>query len=988
MSKENIFSNLTRGLLAALLLVPSSLVFATGATDGLSVPKAAVKQIAEQKETATYIVRMADHPVVAYDGGVAGLKATKPNKGKKIDPNSKDVIKYASYLKGKHREALSTVGGKKIYNYVYSLNGFAAKMNSAQAAKLAAMPGIVSVEKDQKLQLDTNRTPDMLGLTDPGGLWEQLGGSEGAGEGVIVGIIDSGIWPENPSFSDRDENGKLVFRQIPGWHGRCRPGESFPASDCNQKLIGATWYNAGFGGDAGTKAAFPYEFISPRDADGHGSHTASTAAGNYGVEVSVGSNDLGMISGMAPRARIAAYKVCWGISPDGGCFGSDSVAAIDQAVADGVDVLNFSISGTGTNYLDAVEVAFLFAADAGVFVAASAGNSGPGAGTVAHMSPWLTTVAAGTKDDFYQGMVTLGDSSTYYGASRASAVSGDMVYAGDAGDNLCAVGLLDPAIVTGKIVVCDRGAYARVDKSLAVQVAGGVGMVLANVVPGSINADLHYVPSVHVDHIDGAAIRAYSQGLDATASLDGNNFVEVEAPFVAAFSSRGPNQAGGDLLKPDILAPGQDVLAAVSPYSAGQDWDFYSGTSMSSPHVAGLGALLTHAHPNWTPAMMKSALMTTATTVTNMGNPIPGGPFAYGAGHVVPNNAVDPGLVYNAGFNDWLGFLCGTGQLNASYCPAIGIDPSDLNYPSISIGELAGEQTIVRTVTNVGAAGTYSVSVDAPAGVDVAVSPSSLTLASGESASYTVTFTTNGSATIGAYTNGSLTWSDGVHDVTSPLVVRPVQLAAPSELSASGADGSLSFDVTFGYNGDYTAAAHGLEPATMQDGNVVDDPANDINEALGTGVGVTFELVVVPAGTAFTRISLFDDYTDGDDDLDLYIFGPDTAGFPFQGGSGSGTSAEQVNMLFPAPGLYLAAVHGWQTDGPDANYTLFDWSVSATPGGSLNIDSAPASATIGSTESIDLSWAGLDLDMKYLGAVSHSDAGGVFSLTLIDVSTE
>ena len=998
MSKENFLNNFTRGSLAALLIIPASLAFAATAPEGLSVPQAVVSQMAEQKEKATYIVRMEQHPVVAYDGGVAGLAATKPKQGKKIDPNSKNVIKYADYLKGKHAEALAQVGGRKVYDYVYSLNGFAAKMTAAQAAKMAALPGVVAVEKDVMLQRDTNRTPDMLGLTAPGGLWERLGGSSRAGEGVIVGIIDSGIWPENPSFSDRDENGKLVFRQIPGWHGRCRPGEAFPASDCNQKMIGATWYNAGFGGDAGVKAFFPYEFVSARDADGHGSHTASTAAGNYGVNVKIGANDLGMISGVAPRARIAAYKVCWGVG-EGGCFGSDSVAAIDQAVADGVDVLNFSISGTRTNYLDAVEVAFLFAADAGVFVAASAGNSGPSAGTVAHMSPWLTTVAAGTKDDFYSGTVALGaegSEGTFSGASRATAVSGDLVYSADvvlAGQDpnqgrLCYPGTLDPALVTGKIVACDRGVIARVAKSEAVAMAGGIGSILMNTSPSSLNADLHYVPTVHVDHIDGAVIRAYAQTPGAIAALDGNELQEVEAPFVAAFSSRGPNQAGGDLLKPDILAPGQDVLAAVSPYSAGQNWDFLSGTSMSSPHVAGLGALLTHAHPDWTPAMMKSALMTTATTLTNQGNPIPGGPFAYGAGHVVPNSAVDPGLVYNAGFVNWLGFLCGTGQLNASYCPIIGIDPSDLNYPSIAIGELAGQQTVVRRVTNVGAAGTYNVSVDAPFGVDVDVSPASLTLGVGQSASYSVTFTTNGSATIGAYTNGSLTWSDGVHSVTSPLVVRPVQMAAPDELSATGADGSLSFDVTFGYNGDYTAAAHGLAPATKQDGNVVDDPANDINTALGTGVGVTFEVVVVPPGTAYTRISLFDEYTDGDDDLDLYIFGPDTAGFPYQGGSGSGTSAEQFNMLFPAPGVYFAVVHGWQTDGPDANYTLFDWSVSATPGGSLMLDSAPASATLGSTEAIDLSWAGLDLDMKYLGAVSHSDAGGVFGLTLINVSTD
>jgi hypothetical protein len=298
---------------------------------------------------------------------------------------------------------------------------------------------------------------------------------------------------------------------------------------------------------------------------------------------------------------------------------------------------------------------------------------------------------------------------------------------------------------------------------------------------------------------------------------------------------------------------------------------------------------------------------------------------------------------------------------------------------------LAGTQTVYRTVTNVGPAGTYNVSVSAPAGVDVIVSPSSLTLASGESASYSVTFNTTASATIGAYTFGSLTWSHGYHNVTSPLVVKPVQMAAPTELGSSGTDGSLSFDVTFGYNGDYTAAAHGLVPATQQAGSVVDDPANNINTALATGVGVTFEYVTVPAGTAYTRFSLFDDYTDGADDLDLYVFYQTGA---YVGGSGSGTSAEQVDLVFPAPGTYIVAVHGWQTDGPDANYTLFDWSFSATPGGSLVIDSAPASATLGSTEAIDLSWTGLEAGNKYLGAVSHSDAGGLFNLTLIGVATD
>lgn len=951
-----------------------------------------------------YIVRMIEDPVVAYDGDIPGYPATKPAQGQKINPNSANVRKYVDFLAGRHDEALAAVGarGQKVYDYQYSFNGFAASLNPGQANKLARLPGVISVEQDTLFQVDTNRSATFLELDAEGGLWDATGGIADAGEGVVVGIIDTGIWPENPSFSDRTgtgprgQTGKLDYQQIPGWNGKCTPGEEFPASDCNLKVIAAQWFNQGWGGDSNIKNLFPYEYVSARDADGHGTHTASTAAGNYGVQAVVDGADLGSISGMAPRARVAAYKVCWGRGGDGGCFGSDSVAAIDQAVADGVDVLNFSISGSTSNYLDAVEVAFLFAADAGVFVAASAGNSGPGAGTVAHMSPWLTTVAAGTKDDSYIGTVTLGSGVVIEGQSRTGDVGpAPLVYAGDAGDALCYpntandpdANTLDPTIVSGKIVVCDRGVIARTDKSLAVKQAGGIGVVLANTSPSSVNADLHYLPTVHVDDIDGKVIRDYARTVGATATLTGGRVELTEAPDVAAFSSRGPNQAGADLLKPDIMAPGVDILAAVSPAGyGGREWDFLSGTSMSSPHIAGIAALMKDAHPDWSPAMIKSALMTTASQTTNRGNPIDGDPFAYGAGQVTPNSAVEPGLVYDAGWEDYLGFLCGTGQLTASYCPEIAIDPSDLNYPSISIGELAGVQTVTRTVTNVGPSGTYSVSVEAPAGVDVTVSPETLDLDSGESATYEVTFTSTSAADLDEYAFGALTWSDGTRSVRSPLVVKPVQLAAPAEVSGVGTEGTLSFDVTFGYDGEYSASPRGLFAATQTGGTVIDDPANDINTALSTGEGITVHEIDVPAGAAYARFSLFDEYTDGADDLDLYVFGPDGN---YVGGSGSGTSAEQVDLESPAAGTYSVVVHGWQTDGPDAKYTLFSWSIPSMPdGGSLTVTDAPTSATLGATESIEVSWSGLAAGAKYLGAVSHSDGAQVIGLTLVSVETE
>jgi len=452
---------------------------------------------------------------------------------------------------------------------------------------------------------------------------------------------------------------------------------------------------------------------------------------------------------------------------------------------------------------------------------------------------------------------------------------------------------------------------------------------------------------------------------------------------IATFSSRGPLLAGsGDILKPDVSAPGVDILAAVAPPgNSGKDFDLYSGTSMSSPHVVGLAALLMDMHPDWSPMMVKSALMTTGFDLLSGADP-----FAQGAGHVAPNSAANPGLVYDSGWMDWLGFLCGTGEPQASYCSAIGIDPSDLNLASIAIGALPGAQTVERTVTNVGDENeTYTFSYSLP-GVDVVANPSSFSVAPGQTESYELTFTVNGAAP-NNYTSGFVTWTGNQgHIVRSPVAIRPVQIAVPAKVAGAGTDGSLSFDVSFGYTGDYSVAAHGLVAAEMQTGNVVDDPADDINVALGSGIGITMHVVNIPADTAYARFSLFDAYTDGNDDLDLYIFNADGN---YMEGSGSGTSAEQVNIYSPVPGNYYVIVHGWGTDGPDANYTLFSWAVPAVADSSnMSISGAPTSATQGSTATLTVDWNGLGDGTKYLGEISHSDAGGLLDMTLIGIDTD
>jgi hypothetical protein len=548
--------------------------------------------------------------------------------------------------------------------------------------------------------------------------------------------------------------------------------------------------------------------------------------------------------------------------------------------------------------------------------------------------------------------------------------------------------VLDPAKVAGKIVLCDRGVTARVNKSFAVQEAGGAGMVLVNVTPGSTNADFHYVPSVHLADTFRAAVKAYAATPGATATINQATIVyDVPAPFTASFSSRGPLRAGGgDVLKPDLIAPGQDILAGVAPPgNGGELFSLYSGTSMSSPHVAGLAALFKEKFPTWSPMMIKSALMTTGYDVLDGGTPAPNtNPvliFRQGAGHVNPLAAANPGLVYNAGWNDWLAFLCGTnpGSISAATCNTLvswgySTDPSNLNQASIAIGDMAGTQTVTRKVTNVtGGRATFTASVST-AGFNALVTPASLTLAPGETKSYTVTFTRT-TAALNAYTGGQLTWSNGEINVRSPIVVRPVALAAPASVSGSG--GPVSYNVTFGYSGAFTATARGLVPATITAGTVSDDPTDSTCSLSSPNAQLI--AVSIPAGTTYARFSLFDADVNAGSDLDMCVFN----GTTLVGSSGSGTSAEEVNLLNPAAGNYTVVVQGWGVVG-STPFALNTWLLSSADAGNMTV-SAPAAATTGVTGAINLTFSGLTAGSKYLGSVAYGGTSGMPSPTIVRV---
>lgn len=998
-----------------------------------------------------YIIQLADQPAASYTGAISGLKATKPVSGQLLDINAYDVQAYINYIERKQNNVIASIGNAPVvHNYQVVFNGFSAMLTDAEVRKLKNNTDVVAITLDVPRTIQTNYTPKFLGLDKPGvGLWSKLNGAASAGENIVIGVIDTGVWPEDPSFADRvnangeathDAAGTQVYGAPPAaWKGSCENGEGFSNANCNNKLIGAKKFRAQYDALVASGAKVPHwsDYNSPRDSDSHGSHTASTAGGNGKVTAAIGGASIGYISGIAPRARLATYKVCWTSNDPvvaagkNNCYGGDSIKAIEAAVSDGVNVLNYSISG-GEQLNDPVDLAFLAATNAGVFVAASAGNSGP-ANMVAHIGPWLTTVAASTHDRVQESTVTLGNSVYKGGSVNPAPLSGNLIVAKNAGisnyeslspasktaldrcygdaDSVPADAKLDPAKVAGKIVLCDRGSSALLNKSAAVKEAGGAGMLLTNVAGGAatITAFSHVIPTVHISAADGVAAKAYAAAAGNTAQALFSASVTTSAgnaPVMADFSSRGPNRADANVLKPDLTAPGVDILAASRPElteaqrnqvangaAAPAEWQSMQGTSMSSPHVAGLGALLHQLHPTWSPAAIKSALMTSAYSTLNDGQPgLQNGllPWAQGAGHVNPNTAADPGLVYDVSPLDYDRYLCGQNQLSPSKCSLIGsIQPYNLNVPSLTAANVLGKFTFNRTVTNVSdRVATYTAQASI-SGFDTVVSPSTLSLNPGESKSFTVTLSRT-TAPKSVYQYGSLVWSDGTHTVRSPLTARASLLATVSQLNSEETTGNKVVTIATGSDGKLTLVKGGLKEATLNKATVATDSAakDGVRECTaGTSTaGVIVHSFSVPAGNLATRFALYNADTThgGEDDLDLLVM--NAAGVKV-GSSGSDGSNESVQLFNLPAGNYKACVVGYAVKGGTTDYTLSSWIVNAGDTGGSFKALAPGKIYVGGTASVGFSWKDLPTGKRYLANVSYLIDGAAQSNTSLLVET-
>lgn len=741
----------------------------------------------------TYIVQLEAEPIATYGGGVQGFSATKAPKNRsmvakgRVSINTTATQSYKNYLLNqqdsfvaKVRQAGASVKVNK--QFTVASNALVVEMTQDDAIRMSQQAGVKRITPNRIFELRTDRGPEFIGADK---LWQgtaTAGLPAAKGEGMVVGIIDTGINTDHIAFADDSE-----YERLNPYKGQAI-GDCAESPDlCNNKLVGLHSYpeiTDTYDAPEFQTSGKPV-MIRPANAEdynGHGSHTASTVAGNslkdtplQGITGEATSDGVDVpfnfpqTSGVAPRAHIIAYQVCWpgnGGDPYTGCPESAILSAFEDAIADGVDAINFSIGGSESfPWADPMELAFLSAREAGISVAAAAGNSGA-YWTADHASPWVTTVGATTHDRKLEaGIKTLDDfegtsvpTAPIDGKSFSGSITGEVVLAENYADpdtsdtfNAASCNVPFPAdtFTSDQIVICERGDIPRVDKAKNVAAGGAGGFILQNITSAAdnIEADLYVIPGIQVKAANRSRLKnwvKHSNGAARATISDYTNtysFDEKNGNNLAPFSSLGPSKTNNTLV-PDLTAPGVDIYAANAddqPFTqapSSSDWTFMSGTSMAAPHVTGAMTLLSQLHPEWTPAEIQSALMLTAGQVmldTSSGRVEPFNHFMAGAGAINVARAAEIGLVMDETIENY-----------RDADPSNGGIANWLNIPSMIEMECEKTCSWMRTVKAT-RDGSWSVEgVGKEEGFEVSVEPAQFTLKAGQSQAIIVTVKTPG----------------------------------------------------------------------------------------------------------------------------------------------------------------------------------------------------------------------------------------------------